>query len=73
MPEKHDPQEDDPRLRDTFDAATKEAEENLRDDPSAGHLGFCHVFWWEKKRILKEKYGIDWKSPDEMNPDVIYD
>lgn len=23
----------------------------------------------EKQRILKEKYNIDWKTTDEMNPD----
>lgn len=23
----------------------------------------------EKKRILKERYNIDWKTTDEMNPD----
>ncbi len=23
----------------------------------------------EKQKILKEKYNIDWKTTDEMNPD----
>lgn len=26
-----------------------------------------------RNRILLEEYGIDWKSPPEMNPDVMYD
>lgn len=30
--------------------------------------GRCHFVWIEKKRILKEEYGIDWKTPEEMNP-----
>lgn len=27
----------------------------------------------EKKRILKEQYGIDWKSEIELNPKVNFD
>ena len=41
--------------------------------PMPGDLGFCHVFWAEKKRILKEKYGIDWKTPAEQNPGLCID
>ncbi len=38
-----------------------------------GQLGRIHAFWMEKKQILKEKYGIDWKSPAELNPLTSYD
>lgn len=38
-----------------------------------GYLGYCHVYWAVKKRILKEKYGIDWKSPAELNPHIRFD
>lgn len=38
-----------------------------------GKLGYCHLIWCKRKRILKEKYNIDWKTPAEMNPDVIFD
>jgi hypothetical protein len=31
------------------------------------------MFWAEKKRILNQKYGINWKTPPEMNPEVIFD
>lgn len=30
-------------------------------------IGFCHVFWQEKKNLLKEKYGLDWHSPSDLN------
>lgn len=30
-------------------------------------MGFCHVYWAEKRRILKEKYSIDWHSPSDLN------
>jgi hypothetical protein len=36
-------------------------------------LGSCHRFWALKKQILKEKYGITWYSPAELNPDIKYD
>jgi hypothetical protein len=35
-------------------------------------MGFCHRFRSCKKRIFKE-YGIDWKSPSELNPGAWYD
>lgn len=66
-----DPQEDDPKLRKIFKSVDKEVETILADLPR--QLGYCHAFWDEKRRILKQKYGIRWKSPDEMNPDVIFD
>lgn len=36
-------------------------------------LGYCHAFWEAKKNVLKEKHDIDWKSPAERNPDVLFD
>ena len=32
-----------------------------------------HLFWKCKKRILKEAYGIDWKSPADLNGRFRYD
>ena len=38
-----------------------------------GYLGFCHEYWTAKKKVLREKYGIDWRSPAERHPHIIYD
>ena len=38
-----------------------------------GYLGYCHMYWTTKKEILKDRYGIDWKSPAELNPHVMFD
>lgn len=38
-----------------------------------GYRGYCHRYWGTKKKILKEKYGIEWKSPADMNPGIIFD
>ena len=31
-------------------------------------LGRAHRFWGEQKRILKERHGIDWRSPSDLSP-----
>ncbi len=31
---------------------------------------FCLRYWKEKKRVLKEKYSLDWKTPAELNPQI---
>lgn len=38
-----------------------------------GGIGYCYSIWGRKKKILKEKYGIDWKNPHELNPWIIFD
>ena len=70
-PLKHDPIEDTAQFKAIIKDVEKELDELLKDKPRA--MGFCHIYWYEKKRILKEKYGIDWKSPALMNPHVMFD
>lgn len=36
-------------------------------------LGFCHIYWSFKKEILKTDYNIDWKSPQKLNQEIIFD
>lgn len=38
-----------------------------------GYLGFCHEYWTAKKKVLREKYGIDWRSPADRYPGVRFD
>lgn len=56
-----------------IDAADADAEAELANSPERSHMGFCHTFWGTKKRILKEKYGIEWLTPAEENPWINYD
>jgi hypothetical protein len=55
-------------VREKVDA---QVEEQLRDHPKG--LGYCHTYWRTKRRILKEQYQVDWKSPAELNPNIIFD
>lgn len=69
--ESFDPQETAPRLADIFvktDLLAERAVRNIRRDKQ-----FIFRFWLVKKRILKREYGIDWKTPAELNPNITYE
>lgn len=68
--EKFDPQESDPRLRRVFAAVDAEAERAVGNTPRDGR--FIFHFWSAKKRMLRQKHGIDWKTPAELNPNIAY-
>ncbi len=70
---KHDPQERDPKKRKLIKAAETEAEYSMEQDGTIKLGGACHILWGRQKKILKEKFGIKWRSPDEMNPDTMFD
>ncbi len=71
-----DPVEDDPKYQSIFASIDDEVEASLaREGYSLEKvgMGFCHMFWSAKTGLLKEKYGIDWKPPSEMNSGVLFD
>jgi len=83
---KHDPIEDSAAYKAISDEIDEEArkrmemrklqfekEESEREEPFGVEPSWIHIFWHEKKRVLKEKYGIDWKTPSQMNPDINFD
>jgi len=52
----------------------KEVEEKVvAEIGEGGYLGYCHRFWEAKQRILKEEYNMDWKTPAQLNPNVLFD
>lgn len=51
--------------------AGKEAEEIIESKNNENFKNpFC--FWNLKKKILKEKYNIDWITPKEKNKEIKY-
>jgi hypothetical protein len=68
-----DPLEKYPRYAPIIQAAEEQADQELRDHPLRGGIGYCHIFWKRKKAILKETYRLDWKSPKELNPGTMFD
>lgn len=71
LPMSHDPIERDPAFSPLIEEASKMAEKELANEKR--RMGFCHLYWRTKKRILKEEFGIEWKTPAEMNPGVMFD
>lgn len=37
------------------------------------HMGFCFRYWPAKQELLLKKYGINWRTPSQMNPRVHFD
>ena len=83
-----DPIEDDPALAAAFEEAGREANRLVEEHVAAerarlqaegmSHLDFmlgytCHLYWRHLKRLLKERHGVDWLSPAEMNPGSRFD
>ncbi len=58
--------------KEVIDIASKEAIDYIEklENPEYKNIQY---FWFLKTQILKEKYDIDWKSPDKLNDGVIFD
>lgn len=83
----HDPLEDDPELQPIFEVVRLQVRQEvdighqqqmIELQPKVADLfhsgrGLCHQQWIVMKRILLEKYGIEWMTPAEMNPFMIFD
>ena len=69
----HDSIEDKEEYKEIFKSVDKEVEDFLQRKGIKYNLGYIHFFDNYKKKLLKEKYGIDWKTTQEMNPDIIID
>jgi hypothetical protein len=70
---KTDPQERDPKKKKLIKAAEAEAEYSMEQDGTIELGGACHILWGRQQDILKEKYGINWRTPADMNPDIMFD
>lgn len=76
----YDPIEDEPSLLVQISEAKAEAEKTVDRmkaeiglDKSPCHFSWCYTYWCETKRILRDRFGIEWFSPAEMNPRVKYE
>lgn len=69
----YDPIEEDPRHAEVFSKIDAEVNEALGITTKGGGRGYIHVIWETKKRLLKHKYNIDWRTPAELNPHVMFD
>ena len=65
---KHDPVE----MSEEYLAVIDEVEEKIDQNRTLYGMGSCHEIWALKYEYLLEK-GIDWKSPQILNPRVMFD
>ena len=70
---KHDSIEDKEEYKEIFQKVKIEVGKMLNDKGVKRGLGYIHIFESHKKKILKEKYGIEWKTTQEMNQDIRID
>lgn len=68
---KQDPVEFTYRWEDIYYDVEKRLDDRFANAPR--QMGFCFMYWNAKRELLKEEYGIDWKSPSQMNPRVMFD
>jgi methionyl-tRNA synthetase len=69
---KKDPVEETEEYKKVIDEVVEEAYENVQDDFIITTPPNFEAINKEIKRILKEKHDIDWKTPEEMNPDIYF-
>ena len=65
---KHDPVE----MTEAYLAVIDEVEEKIDKNRTLKGMGSCHEIWGLKYEYLLEK-GINWKSPQILNPRVMFD
>lgn len=70
---KHDSIEDKEEYKELLKKVDIETKEALKNKGIKNTLGYIHIFESYKKKLLKEKYGIEWKTTQEMNPNIRID
>jgi len=71
-PTYHDPIEDDPSVAPVF-AQVRQEVESLVQAEGGRYLGRCHRIWHLTQRMLRERHGIEWFTPAQLNPGVAFD
>lgn len=54
-----------------FETVDKIVAEEFKNEINT--IGICHAMWSRKKQLLKIMYDIDWQTPAELNPEIIFD
>lgn len=67
-------EEDETEYTDYYLLIEREMETLVRAETGKCDLmGFCHIYWRAKKKVLREKYGIVWRSPADRYPEISFD
>jgi hypothetical protein len=66
-----DQAEDDPAMATVLLRATLEVDAKLPGEDRTA-MGFCHLLWGTKQRVLRDRYGIVWSRPDQLS-NIVFD
>lgn len=66
---KYDPVEDTEEYKRAMEHIGAVLEEEFKERCG---LGTVRIYWNRKKELLR-RYGIEWESPGELNPNVTFD
>lgn len=72
-PVSYDPLEDTPEYQAISELVEQDVEALLRQQGKPDYQafeGWCHFYWECKKQVLREKYGLEWQSPQDLSPHV---
>lgn len=70
---KRDPIEETEEFKETIKRIQLQLDKISRQLDEQGYgMGSCHIYWAKKKELLK-KEGIDWHTPAECNPYIMFD
>jgi hypothetical protein len=62
-----------PQYKTILNKAGEESDAELMKKGYKKRMGYCHIYWNTKQRILRNKYHIIWRTPGELNFNVIFD
>jgi hypothetical protein len=65
-----DAREFDPKLDQVFAKAREKAGANLEARGVVRKLGYCHAYWAELKKVLREDHQIGWWCPRDLNQGI---
>ncbi len=65
----YDPVEDTEAYKEAMKKIERELDEHMEGRDG---MGSCHIYWSLKKKLLAE-LGIEWRSPKECNPHIMFD
>lgn len=69
--ERRDAKEFDPQYQAVIEEVSRGVKAEMEREGIKG-LGSCYEFWERKQKQLRKR-GIEWKSPEELNPGTLYD
>ena len=71
---RQDPIEENVRYRELSPLVDQMTDQKLQErDLRPNDPNYLTTYWEIRKKIFKEKFDLDWHTPQELNPESIFD